>query len=201
MNNNAAGSPVWRPRRSVTGATLSWRASLACMSIRSAVAARNSMPTCRADPLTVSGATRSKKNDPEMIDALKQLAAPVTGGDPMTEAKYVRCSLQHLSDGLAELGHTACPHTVADLLRDLDYRLRVNVKRLTGPYHRDRDTQFRYLRSVVDIFRAEGWPILSVDTKKKELVGNFANTGAPWVAEPYEVNAHDFLSDALYRAA
>src|ERR1043166_581404 len=53
MNNNAAGSPVWRPRRSVTGATLSWRASLACMSIRSAVAARNSMPTCRADPLTV----------------------------------------------------------------------------------------------------------------------------------------------------
>jgi DDE family transposase len=119
----------------------------------------------------------------------------------MTEAKYVRCSLQHLSDALAELGHTASPSTVADLLRDLDYRLRVNVKRLTGPYHADRDRQFRYLASVVDTFRAEGWPILSVDTKKKELVGNFANAGATWLDEPYEVNAHDFRSDALYRAA
>jgi Rhodopirellula transposase DDE domain len=132
---------------------------------------------------------------------LKQLAAPVTGGDPMTQAKYVRCSLQHLSDGLAERGHAACRHTVAALLRELDYRLRVNVKRLTGPYHRDRDTQFRYLTSLVDLFREEGWPILSVDTKKKELVGNFANPGATWVAEPYEVNAHDFVSDALYRVA
>jgi hypothetical protein len=109
--------------------------------------------------------------------------------------------LQYLSDALAERGHAACPTTVADLLKDLDYRLRVNVKRLTGPYHPDRDTQFRYLGSLVDLFREEGWPILSVDTKKKELVGNFANHGTTWVQEPYEVNAHDFLTDALCRAA
>ena len=119
----------------------------------------------------------------------------------MTEARYVRCSLQHLSDALAELGHAACPNTVADLLRDLDYRLRVNVKRLTGPYHPQRDTQFHYLRSLVDWFREEGWPILSVDTKKKELVGNFANDGTIWLQEPYEVNAHDFLTDAQCRIA
>jgi hypothetical protein len=119
----------------------------------------------------------------------------------MTEAKYVRCSLQHLSDGLAERGHTACPHTVADLLRDLNYRLRVNVKRLSGPYHPDRDRQFRYLQSWIDLFREENWPILSIDTKKKELVGNFANAGATWTEEPYAVNVHDFLSDALYRVA
>jgi hypothetical protein len=129
------------------------------------------------------------------------LVEPITGGDPMTEAKYVRRSLQHLSDELAELGHAACPTTVADLLRDMDYRLRVNVKRFSGPYHPDRDAQFNYLGSLVDTFREEGWPILSVDAKKKELVGNFANGGATWVSEPYEVNAHDFLSDALYRAA
>jgi hypothetical protein len=128
------------------------------------------------------------------------LAAPVTGGDPMTEAKYVRCSLQHLSDGLADLGHAACPTTVAELLRDLDYRLRVNRKRLTGPYHPDRDTPFRYLGALVDLFRAEGWPIVSVDAKKKELVGTFGNAGATWLAEAYEVNAHDFLTDARYRA-
>ena len=119
----------------------------------------------------------------------------------MSEALYVRRSLQHLSDELAELGHAACPTTVADLLGDLDYRLRVNVKRMTGPYHPDRDTQFRYLGSLVDLFREEGWPILSVDAKKKELVGNFANPGATWVQEPYQVNAHDFLTDALCRAA
>jgi len=128
------------------------------------------------------------------------LTDPVTGGDPMTEAKYVRRSLQHLSDELAAVGHAACPNTVADLLRDMDYRLRVNVKRLTGPYHRDRDLQFGYLESMVAVFRAEGWPILSVDTKKKELVGNFDQSGTTWLREPYEVNAHDFLTDAQYRA-
>jgi hypothetical protein len=128
------------------------------------------------------------------------LAAPVTGGDPMTEAKYVRSSLQHLSEALADGGHAACPNTVATLLRELDYRLRVNVKRLTGPYHRDRDSQFHYLTSMVECFRAEGWPILSVDSKKKELVGTFAQDGATWLQEPYVVNAHDFLTDAQYRA-
>jgi hypothetical protein len=118
----------------------------------------------------------------------------------MSAALYVRRSLQHLSDELAERGHAACPTTVADLLQDLGYRLRVNVKRLTGPYHPDRDTQFRHLGSLVELFREEGWPILSVDAKKKELVGNFDNPGETWVKEPYEVNAHDFLSDAQYRA-
>lgn len=119
----------------------------------------------------------------------------------MSDALYVRRSLQHLSDALAERGHAACPTTVAGLLEDLGYSLRVNVKRLTGPYHPDRDKQFHYLGSWVELFREEGWPILSVDAKKKELVGNFENPGATWVPQPYEVNAHDFLSDAECRAA
>ena len=127
------------------------------------------------------------------------MVEPITGGDPMNEAKYVRRSLQHLSEELADLGHAACPATVADLLRELDYRPRVNVKRFTGPYHPDRDRQFDYIATLVEAFREEGWPILSVDAKKKELVGNFANDGATWVQEPYEVNAHDFLTDAQYR--
>ncbi len=118
----------------------------------------------------------------------------------MTQAQYVRRSLAHLQEELALLGHRACPSTVAELLRDLGYRLRVNVKRLTGPYHRDRDTQFGNIEAFVHLFREEGWPILSVDSKKKELVGNFANAGVSWTATPYEVNAHDFLSDARYRA-
>lgn len=129
------------------------------------------------------------------------MAEPVTGGDPMSTALYVRRSLQHLSDELVELGHTACPTTVAALLEDLGYRLRVNVKRLTGPYHPERDTQFCYLSSLIEMFRDEGWPILSIDAKKKELVGNFANQGVTWVPQPYQVHAHDFLTDAECRMA
>jgi hypothetical protein len=126
---------------------------------------------------------------------------PVTGGDPMTEDKYLRTSLQTLSDELAERGHEACPTTVGALLDDLDYHLYVNVKRFTGPYHPDRDCQFRYLETLVNEFRDEYLPILSIDAKKKELIGNFANAGATWGQAGDQVNAHDFLTDALYRAA
>jgi hypothetical protein len=118
----------------------------------------------------------------------------------MGAARFTRRSLRHLSDELAALGHAACPGTVAGLLRGLGYSLRVNVKRFTGPCHPDRDRQFRHIEALIAEFRAEGLPILSVDTKKKELVGNFANGGVAWVGEPEEVNAHDFLTDAVCRA-
>jgi DDE family transposase len=128
------------------------------------------------------------------------LLADVTGGDPMSGDLYCRRSLRTLRDELAGLGHAASPNTVADLLRDLDFRLRVNVKRLTGPAHPDRDQQFRYIDQMRDEFAAADLPIISVDTKKKELVGQFANGGQAWVDEPIEVNAHDFLTDARCRA-
>jgi hypothetical protein len=118
----------------------------------------------------------------------------------MTADRYVRRSLRALATDLQALGHDACPSTVADWLRELGYNLHVNVKRLTGPAHPDRDRQFRYLQGLVAEFRAAGLPILSVDTKKKELVGTFANAGQVWTEEPRAVNAHDFLSDALCRA-
>jgi len=118
----------------------------------------------------------------------------------MGAARFTRRSLRHLSDELAALGHAACPGTVAGLLRGLGYSLRVNVKRFTGPHHPDRDRQFRQIEARIAEFRAEGLPVLSVDTKKKELVGNFGNGGAAWVGAPEEVNAHDFLTDAVCRA-
>ena len=154
-----------------------------------------------ADRIRNPGAGRPpvKKNDPPIVDALRELVEPITGGDPMTAAKYVRRSLQALSADLAERGYAACPTTVGDMLRELDYHLYVNVKRGTGPYHPDRDQQFRYLETLVNEFGAEGLPILSVDSKKKELIGNFANAGATWRPAADEVNAHDFLTDALYR--
>jgi len=108
--------------------------------------------------------------------------------------------LQTLRDERADLGHAACPDTVADLLRDLGYNLYVNVKRFTGPPHPDRETQFRSIEALVEEFRVEGLPILSVDTKEKGRIGGFANAGAAWGEQPQEVNAHDFLTDALCRA-
>jgi hypothetical protein len=128
------------------------------------------------------------------------LVEPVTGGNPMTSDKFVRRSLQTLSDELAALAHPASPTTIAGLLRDLGYNLHVNIKRFTGPPHPDRNRQFEYLKTMVQLFRAEGWPIVSVDTKKKELIGNFRNEGQTWCRAGRAVNAHDFLSDAQYRA-
>lgn len=118
----------------------------------------------------------------------------------MSDTKYVRRSLQTLSDELSSLGHAAAPDTVADLLREMGYNLHVNVKRFTGAAHPDRDRQFRYLEEMIRCYAHEGWPILSVDTKKKELVGNFKNAGAIWCREGEEVNVHDFLPDAVCRA-
>jgi hypothetical protein len=77
---------------------------------------------------------------------------------------------------------------------------RINAKRFTGPDHPDRDRQFHYIRTEIDRFREEGLPIISVDGKKKELIGNFKNPGATWCQEPEEVNVYDFLSDAVCRA-
>jgi Rhodopirellula transposase DDE domain len=135
-----------------------------------------------------------------VIDDLLDLVAPDTGGDPMSTTKYVRRSLRSLSAALAAEGHDACPTSVAALLRDHDYAPHVNVKRFTGPPHPDRDVQFRNIRDWIQLFTDARLPILSVDTKKKELIGNFANAGGAWSRQGEEVNAHDFRQDALCRA-
>ena len=118
----------------------------------------------------------------------------------MSQAKYVRRSLETLSAELAALGHQASPSTVAELLRPMGYHLYVNVKRFTGPAHPDRDRQFRYLEEQIERFRGNGLPIISVDTKKKELIGDFKNAGSKLGLRPEEVNCHDFRQDALWRA-
>ena len=118
----------------------------------------------------------------------------------MGQTKFVRPSLRALSDELGRRGFSACPTTVARLLRDLDYSPRINVKRFTGPDHPERDRQFCNIEEWIAIFEGLGQPIISVDAKKKELIGNFRNPGAVWCLEPEEVNVYDFLSDAECRA-
>jgi len=113
-----------------------------------------------------------------VIPALLSIVGPLTGGDPMGQTKFVRPSLQALSTELAGHGYPACPATVARLLRSQAYSPRVNVKRFTGPDHPDRDRQFVNIQQWVDTFTELGLPIISVDGKKKELIGNFKNAGA-----------------------
>ena len=92
----------------------------------------------------------------------------------------MRSSLRQLSRRLGEAGHAASPPTVGRLLRDRDYSLRANSKQEAGKDHPDRGEQFRYLEAQKQAFLAAGKPVISVDTKKKELVGNFANAGQSW---------------------
>ena len=118
----------------------------------------------------------------------------------MGETKFVRPGLQTLGTSPGTPGFSACPTTVARLLRGQAYSPRINVKRFTGPDHPDRDRQFVNIQEWIDIFTELGLPIISVDGKKKELIGNFKNPGAVWCDEPEEVNVYDFLSDAECRA-
>jgi hypothetical protein len=131
---------------------------------------------------------------------LEALVEPETAGDPQSEQKWVRSSLHQLSRRLGELGHGASPPTVGRLLRDRDYSPRVNSKQEAGADHPDRGEQFRYLETQKQAYLSAGKPVISVDTKKKELIGNFANAGPAWGQGAERVNLHDFPQDALGRA-
>lgn len=123
-----------------------------------------------------------------------------TGGDPMGDQKWVRSSLRRLSAELESQGHQASRMTVRRMLKKLKYSLKANVKRLTGPPHPDRDRQFEYIAAQKQAYLEAGLPVISVDTKKKELIGDFRNTGRSWCRRAEEVNVHDFRQDALGRA-
>ncbi len=115
----------------------------------------------------------------------------------MSTRKWRRSSLRALSQALGEkVSHT----TIGRLLKDMDYSLKANVKRLTGQPHPDRETQFAYIEQQKQAFREAGLPIISVDTKKKELIGPFKNAGRRWCQQAEAVNAHDFEQDALGKA-
>jgi DDE family transposase len=135
------------------------------------------------------------------VPLLAGIVAPETAGDPMSAQRWVRSSLRTLSGRLHAAGHGVSPPTVGRLLAKLGYALHVNAKRIEARAgHPDRGTQFDYIAAQRRAFADAGRPILSVDTKKKELIGNFKNAGRTWSAEAEVVNVHDFLSDALGRA-
>jgi hypothetical protein len=132
---------------------------------------------------------------------LLELVEPETAGDPQSERKWVRVSLRNLADLLKPMRPGVSPATIARLLRKNDYSLRVNAKeKEPGSQHPDRNEQFEYIEKQVAKFRKASEPIISVDTKKKELIGEFKQAGKAWVKDPIEVNVHDFSTQAEGRA-
>ncbi len=118
----------------------------------------------------------------------------------MTRRKWARRSLRHLSQDLSRIDHQACPNTVGRLLRKQDVSPKANRKGYTGPSHPDRNQQFQNIQQQREKFTDAGLPILSIDAKKKELVGNFRNPGVAWCKTAESVNTYDFIHDAQCRA-
>jgi len=145
-------------------------------------------------------AQERRKKDRELVTRLLEVVEPHTAGDPMSESKWLNCRLRDVQERLEESGHgVSCP-VISRLLQKAGYRLRLNVKEREGEAHPERDTQFNYIRQQRTIHQQAGQPTLSIDTKKKELVGNFKNGGRTWCQVPERVNIHDFPSEALGRA-
>ena len=126
---------------------------------------------------------------------MRQLLRGDTAGDPTgRQGLWTSLRLEQISKQLGQLGLSACPNTVRRLLDQLDYALHANRKSLSGPQSPYRDSQFQYIGHQREQFTQEGLPIVSVDSKKKELVGRFKNAGRIWSREALPVNDHDFPS-------
>jgi Rhodopirellula transposase DDE domain len=143
------------------------------------------------------------ETDPGLAEALDGLVEPETRGDPMTRLRWTTRSTRNLAGELRRQGHQVSHHSVARLLKDdLGYSLQGNAKAIEGARHPDRDGQFRYISGQVTAHLAAGQPVISVDAKKKELVGAYANKGRAWrpKGEPDRVNVHGFIDQQLGKA-
>jgi len=148
------------------------------------------------------GRRRLSENDPELAAALDALVDPDTRGDPMSPLRWTCKSTGQLALALTRGGHQVSARTVATMLGEAGYSLQANVKTREGTQHPDRDPQFRYLNEQVREFRDSGRPVVSVDAKKKELVGDFKSVGREWepAGSPIPVRVHDFLIPELGKA-
>jgi hypothetical protein len=134
--------------------------------------------------------------------ALESLVDPATLGDPQSPLRWTCKSTTRLAEELTRQGHPVSPSTVGRLLRAAGYSLQSNRKTKEGGSHPDRDAQFEHINATVKAFQRRGQPVISVDAKKKELVGGFKNGGREWrpSGEPEEVRVHDFMDKELGKA-
>ncbi len=139
------------------------------------------------------------ESDPELLAALEGLIEPATRGDPESPLRWTCKSTRRLADELTHRRHPIGPRTVASLLHQAGYSLQANRKTREGAAHPDRNAQFEHINALVKRFLGRGQPAISVDTKKKELVGDFKNGGREWRprGQPEEVRVHDFKDESL----
>ena len=149
------------------------------------------------------GRKRTVDKDASLKTDLERLVDPVTRGDPESPLRWTCKSVRKLAEELNRLGHQTSHRMVAELLHELGYSLQANRKTLEGSSHADRDQQFQHINQHVTEFLQQQQPVISVDTKKKELVGNFNNHGAELrpKGDPEPVRVHDFVIPELGRAA
>ncbi len=141
-----------------------------------------------------AGRKRTVEKDPSLREDLDRLVDPVTRGDPESPLRWTCKSVRKLAEELRREGHAVSYQTVAELLHEMDYSLQANQKTLEGSQHADRNQQFEYINRKAQRYLKQGEPVISVDTKKKELVGDFKNSGREWQpqGEPEQVQVHDF---------
>jgi transposase len=142
------------------------------------------------------------ETDPGLLKALDDLVEPTARGDPMSPLRWTAKSLRTLADELTRQGHPVGASKVGQLLRALGYSLQAPAKEVEGSQHEDRDAQFRHINDQAQKHLDAGQPVISIDTKKKEIVGNFANKGREYrpKGDPEEVNVHDFPDKELGKA-
>ena len=140
------------------------------------------------------GRKKVTETTPSLMEDLDKLIDPATRGDPCSPLRWTSKSTSKLARTLVKLGHKISARTVAKLLHQLGYSLQSNRKTAEGSSHQDRDAQFQYINELVLDFQGRDQPVISVDTKKKELIGNYKNNGSEWqrTREPVNVKVHDF---------
>lgn len=152
-----------------------------------------------ADQMRRPGGGRKSTEDidSQLIKKLQKLVEDDTRGDPMRPLLWTSKSTSHLAETLTSLGHPISDRTVARLLNELGYSLQSNQKSLEGTRSEERNTQFEYINTKIKGFQNNNQPVISIDTKKKELVGNFKNAGQEWrlKGSPQKVNVHDFAHE------
>jgi DNA-binding phage protein len=174
--------------------------------------ARGLAELANPETLSISSPMRSRRpgggrpplieTDPTVIQALETLVEPTTRGDPMSPLRWTCKSTRKLAEALQRQGHRVGARTVAHLLHALDYRLQANRKTREGSSHPDRNAQFEYINEQVRAFQERSQPVVSIDAKKKALVGDFANKGQEWQPQgpPDEVGTPDFPDPHLGKA-
>jgi transposase len=166
------------------------------------LARRKKYPKARVDScLRKKGGGRKRLtvSDPSLSGALEQLVEPMSRGDPMSPLRWTCKSTVRLAEELTQQGHPIGAWTVGSMLKTVGYSLQSNRKTKEGASHPDRNAQFEHINTTVQRFQQRGQPVISVDTKKKELVGQFKNGGREWrpKGEPEEVDVHDFPDPEL----